>query len=157
MSVDFAHPIRLWLIPAGVIAVTALAVIWRIRSRKQRISQGIHYALILLTALSLAGTGVQTPSPDRAAWLLLDVSASMDVQEGLRLAREAIGSAGEDRTVGVILFGKNASVEKSLQRQPTLNTISSRTDAGASRVGEALALAEALLPTASPYDSRFPP
>ncbi len=147
MFVDFTHPIRLWLIPAGVIAVTVLAVIWRTGSRKQRISQGIRYALILLTALSLAGTGVQTPSPDRATWLLLDASASMDAQEGLRLAREALGSAGEDRTVGVILFGKNASVEKSLQHQPTLDTISSRTDAGGSRLGEALALAEALLPT----------
>ena len=91
MSVEFLHPLRLLAIPACALAVFLICRFRKSRSRKERISHGLRYVLILLAALALAGMGLKTASPDRTAFLRVDVSASVNEEETVRLAEEIFG------------------------------------------------------------------
>ena len=148
MSVDFMHPLRLLALPACAAVIFILCRIRRSRSRKERISHGLRYAIIALAVLALAGTGVLTASPDRTAFLLVDVSASVNEEETLRLAREALEKSG-DRQTGVIAFGGNAAVERPLTGKGTPGSLTARVDRSASDLNAALQLASALLPADS--------
>ena len=148
MSVEFMHPLRLLALPLCAAAVLIICMLRKSRSRKERISHALRYVIITLTALAMAGTGLMTASPDRTAFLLVDVSASVDEEETLRLAREALETAGERKT-GVIAFGGNAAVERSLSQKAPLGDLTARVDRGGSDLNSALQLAAALLPTDS--------
>ena len=147
MSVEWIHPERLWLAPVCLAAVLAAALVWRSRLRRDRLSLALRIIMVLLTVLALAGTSVLMPSPDRAAWLLVDASASMQEEEALALAREALEHADDRAENGVIVFGENAAVERSLGQQGSLDRVDSMIGRGGSNLGEALRLAAALLPT----------
>ncbi len=145
MRVEFADPSRLWLIPACAAVIFAIAWIRRSRSRKERVSHILRYVLVTLTVLALSGMGLISPSPDRAAWLVVDVSASVNADEALSLARRALEASG-DRKTGVIVFGRNAAVERSLNSESGLEEIHSMIRRDGSDLAEALELAAALLP-----------
>ena len=145
MAVEFTHPLRLLALP---VCATILFMICRLRknrSRKERISHILRYVIITLTVLALAGTDLLTASPDRTAFLLVDVSASVNEEETLRLAREALAEGG-DRQTGVIVFGGDAAVERSLKQTLPLGGLSARVDRTGSDLNSALQLAAALLP-----------
>ena len=148
MEIEFLHPLRLLLLPAFALAVFIFCRIRKSRSRKERISHILRYVLLALTVLALAGTGVLTASPDRTAYLVVDVSASMNEEEALALAAQALEQAGNRKT-GVIVFGENAAVERSLGQQGLTGSLSVRPDRGGSDLAEALQLASALLPADS--------
>ena len=148
MSAEFMHPLRLLALPVCAAAVFLICRLRKSRSRKERISHILRYVILALAVLALAGTSLLTASPDRTAWLLVDVSASVNEEETLRLAREALDAAGERRT-GVIAFGGNAAVERSLSQTTPLDDLTARTDRSGSDLNEALQLASALLPTDS--------
>ena len=145
MSVEFLHPLRLLAIPVCAAAVWLICYFRKSRSRKERISHGLRYAMILLAALALAGMSLLTASPDRTAYLLIDVSASVNDEETMRLAREALAKAGERKT-GVIAFGADTAV----LRSPGQETLPEVTDVQADRSGTdlygALQMAGALMP-----------
>ena len=145
MGIEFAYPLRLWLFPACAAAVFAVAWIQRSRSRKERVSHILRYVIIALTVLAVSGMSLMTASPDRAAWLVVDVSASMSEEEALSLARKALEASG-DRKTGVIVFGRNAAVERSLNASGGIGEIHSIIRRDGSDLGEALELAAALLP-----------
>ena len=148
MSVEFMHPLRLLAIPACALVVFLLCRYRRSRSRKERISHVLRYVIIALAVSALAGMSLLTASPDRTAFLLVDVSASVNEEESLRLAREAMNAAGERRT-GVIVFGGDAAVERSLSQTSPLDELTARVDRSGSDLGSALQLASALIPTDS--------
>ncbi len=145
MRVEFAYPLRLLLIPACAAAVLAVALFRRSRSLKEKVSHILRYLLIILAVLAISGTSLMTASPDRASWLVIDVSASMSETETLALARQALEAAG-DRKTGVIVFGQDAAVERSLTSKESVGEIRSLIRRDGSDLGEALELAAALLP-----------
>lgn len=145
MSVEWLHPLRLLALPICALAIFVICRLRRSRSRKERISHVLRYVIITLTVLALAGTGLMTASPDRTAFLLLDASASVDEAEVLRMAGRALEKSGDRRT-GVIVFGGDAAVERSLGQDAPLGELSARVDRGGSDLGSALQLAAALLP-----------
>ena len=144
MTFEFAHPWRLLLIPVCALVILAIALRQRSRSRRERISHILRYVLVVLTVLALAGTAVLTASPDRASWLLVDISDSVNPEETLALARQALEAT--DRKTGVIVFGRNAAAERSLDSTEELREIHSRIYRDGSDLGEALDLAAALMP-----------
>ena len=145
MSVEFMHPLRLIALPVCAAVVLAICLLRRSRSRKERISHILRYVIITLTVLALAGMSLLTASPDRTAFLLVDVSAAVNEEETLRLAREALENSG-DRKTGVIAFGGNAAVERSLNQTAPLGDLTGRVDRSGSDLNSALQLASALLP-----------
>ena len=148
MSVEFMHPLRLLALPVCAAIVLTICLIRKSRSRKERISHILRYVIIALAVAALAGTGLLTASPDRTAFLLVDVSASVDEAETLRLAREALEKSG-NRQTGVIAFGGNAAVERPIGRDTPLGDLTARVDRSASDLNAALQLASALLPADS--------
>ena len=148
MSVEFMHPLRLLALPVCAAIVLCICLVRRSRSRKERIQHVLRYIIIGLAVLALTGTGLLTPSPDRTAFLLVDISASVDEEDTVRLAREALEHSGNRKT-GVIAFGGNAAVERSLNQTGPLGSLTGRVDRSASDLNAALQLASALLPADS--------
>ena len=147
MSFEIAHPLRLLAIPVCCALVLWMVHIRKSRSLKERVSHILRHVLIVLTALAFAGTSLLTASPDRTAWLVLDLSASAKEEECLSLARKALHEAGDSRKTGVIVFGRNAVIEKSIRGDADLTGIHVKVDRSGSDLGEALSLASALLPS----------
>ena len=147
MRLEIAHPLRLLAIPVCCALVLFMAHLQKSRSLKERVSHLLRHVLIVLTALAFAGVSLLTASPDRTAWLVLDLSASANEEETLSLAREALQKAGGDRKAGVIVFGRHAAVEKSIGGETDLTEIHAGVDRSGSDLGEALELASALLPS----------
>ena len=145
MSVEFLHPLRLLAIPVCALAVFLICRFRKSRSRKERISHGLRYVLILLAALALAGMSLKTASPDRTAFLLVDVSASVNEEETVRLAKEALAEAGERKT-GVIAFGADAAVLRSPGQEAPLDVSEAQADRSGTDLYGALQMASALLP-----------
>ena len=145
MSVEWMHPLRLLAIPICALIVFGICRLRKSRSRKERISHILRYVIILLAGAALAGTSLLTASPDRTAFLVVDVSASVDEEETIRLARQALEQSGERKT-GLIVFGRNAEVERSPGQETPPGELSARVDRGGSDLGSALRLAAALLP-----------
>ena len=143
MLIEFAHPLRLLLIPACAAVILAVALLQRSRSRKEKISHLLRYLLAVLTVLAMAGTSLSTASQEQASWLLIDISDSMQQEEALSLARQALHT---DRKTGVIVFGRNAAVERSMESAEEPVEIHSMIRRDGSDLGEALALASALIP-----------
>ena len=100
MSIEIAHPLRLLAIPVCCALVFAVAYLQKSRSLKERVSHILRQVLIILAALAFAGMSLVTASPDRTAWLVLDLSAAGKEDEILSLGREALQKAGEDRKTG---------------------------------------------------------
>ena len=145
MSVEFMHPLRLLALPVCAAVVFVICRLRKSRSLKERISHALRYVIVALTVLALAGMSLLTASPDRTAFLLVDVSASVNEEEALRLAREALAAGGERKT-GVIVFGNNAAVERSLNQTFPLGDLNAPVDRTGSDLNSALQLAAALLP-----------
>ena len=91
MRIEFAYPMRLLLIPACAAAIFTISRIQRSRSLKERVSHILRYVLILLTVLAISGVSLLTASPDRAAWLVVDVSASVSDWPGRPCRQQANG------------------------------------------------------------------
>ena len=149
MNLEIAHLLRLLAIPLCAAVVLATVRLRKSRSLKEKISHLLRHVLIVLAALAFAGLSLLTPSPDRTAWLLLDVSASVSTEETAALARQALAEAGEGRKTGIIVFGRNAAVERSIHSAAGWTEIRASADRGGSSLGDALELASALLPTDS--------
>ena len=149
MSFEIAHPMRLLAIPVCAALVLWIAYLQKSRSLKEKVSHILRHVLIVLSALAFAGLSVLTASPDRTAWLVLDVSASVREEEVVSLARQALQETGENRKTGIIVFGRHAAVEKSIGGKTEWTELHTAADRSASNLGEALSLASALLPTDS--------
>ena len=147
MSMEIAHPFRLLVIPVCCALVLWMAHLQKSRSLKERVSHILRHVLIVLTALAFAGLSLLTASPDRTAWLVLDLSASVREDEVTSLARQALEETGENRKTGVIVFGRHAAVERSIGGKADLTVIHAGVDRSGSDLGEALELASALLPS----------
>ena len=148
MTIEFMHPLRLIALPVCSAVILGLCLLRRSRSRKERISHILRHVIILLTVLAMAGMSLLSASSDRTAFLLVDVSDSVNEEETLRLAREALENTGNRKT-GVIAFGRNAAVERSLNQTSPLTEMTARVDRSGSDLNSALQMASALLPTDS--------
>ena len=148
MTIEFMHPLRLIALPVCSAVILGLCLLRRSRSRKERISHILRHVIILLTVLAMAGMSLLSASSDRTAFLLVDVSDSVNEEETLRLAREALENTGNRKT-GVIAFGRNAAVERSLNQTSPLTELTARVDRSGSDLNSALQMASALLPTDS--------
>ena len=146
MNFEIAHPWLLLLIPACLAVLAVILRLRKSRSRKERVSAGLRIAAILLTVLALSGVSLMTASPDRAAWLILDYSASVREEEVNEQARKALKAAGDDRRTGIIVYGRKAAVDRSLADRTEWTEAHTVIDRSGSDLGEALELASALMP-----------
>jgi len=155
MKIEFINPpalLLLLLIPALLyVARHSLATLSRGRARA---SIAARIIIILLVVLALAGLRVRTATRDVALLFLVDVSASVAPQEQeqvIALINREIERAAPNDYVGVIAFGREASVElaptrKELLGDRRLTEISSNPPKDYTDIASALRLAAALVP-----------
>ncbi|MBQ8081083.1 MAG: VWA domain-containing protein [Clostridia bacterium] len=127
-----------------------ILAIWLLRpgkGRKARLSLLLRVLMTALICLALSGVSVIGRTDQQAAFLLVDVSRSMEGTDTLTLARQALEGRTEGMNVGVIAFGKNAMVETALSKEPALLSLSADVNRDATDLKGALALARALLPS----------
>lgn len=139
---------------AALIVLTAGAIVWWLKKypakrRKARLSLILHTLSALLCALAICGFSIFGVSRDRAAFLLIDASASAASQQDsmIQAANAALGAVPEGQKTGVIVFGGDALVEAPLGTGGQLNGIASPVDPNGSDLTAALSLAGALLPS----------
>ncbi|MEW6126385.1 MAG: VWA domain-containing protein [Acidobacteriota bacterium] len=155
MRIEFTNPsalLLLLLIPAAIyLARHSLANLSRLRARW---SVGVRIAILVLLTLALAGLRVRTTSRDLALIFLVDVSASVaqnQHQSAIEFINREVARAAPRDFIGVIVFGRDASVElaptrKEILGEWKLNEISSAPARDYTNVAGALKLAAALVP-----------
>ena len=167
MNIEFTNPLALalmGLIPVALYhARNSLANLSRMRAG---VSIAARVLLLLLLVLALAGLRVRTASRDLALMFVVDVSASAAwdaasaQNEGsasrdiLDFINNEIERAAPRDYVGVIAFGREASVELAPIRKETLGDwrlteISSNPPRDYTNIAGALRLAAALVPEAA--------
>lgn len=146
MAIEFTRPLWLMLIPICCGALWLMARRWPATGRKPQLSHGLHQAMALLAALSLAGASILSPAQGKAVWLVVDASDSMDSQATAELVQQALSSLEEGTQAGIIVYGRNAMVEAPLSLSPAFSGVQTAIDTSASNLKEALQLSIALLP-----------
>jgi Ca-activated chloride channel homolog len=155
MRIEFTNPLALLLlllIPAAIfLARHSLANLSRKRAYW---STGVRIIILLLIVLALAGLRTRTTARDLALIFLVDVSASVaqDQQKDvIAFINGELQRAAPRDYVGVIAFGRDASVEvaptrKELLGDWKLSEISSAPSRDYTNIAGALKLASALVP-----------
>ena len=120
-----------------------------ISGTKKWVSLGIRIIILILLTLGLSGLSF-TRSLDRVNVLfLLDVSDSVSPQTretGLQYIKDAVGKMGADDTAGLIVFGAQASMEASPQKNPVIEDLTSDVKTSVTDIASALGLALASFP-----------
>ncbi|HVF91504.1 MAG TPA: VWA domain-containing protein [Blastocatellia bacterium] len=155
MKIELINPLALLLlllIPASLYAARhSLATLSRGR---RRASVAARVIVVLLVVLALAGLRIRTTTRDLALFFLVDVSASVASAEQERVIayiNSEIERAAPSDYVGVIAFGREASVELAPTRKEALgdyrlSEISSNPPKDYTDIASALRLAAALVP-----------
>ncbi len=150
MSLEFARPLLLLLLPVCIALIYLAEHLWGRNSKriKHRTARIMRCLLACLCVLALAAPSIVMPGGRQAVWILADASASVkNVQDQITQSiRTAIENKDSSVDAGVIAFGENAMVEKSLDQDGIYSGVSTAVDMQASNLSEALTLASALLP-----------
>jgi uncharacterized membrane protein len=148
MNISFIYPNALWLL--GLLPlVIGLALLGGRRPVRARFwgSLALRAVLLILIVLALAGVQIRRQADTLTAVFVLDVSDSIPVAEqgrGEALIRQAIEAMPAGDTAAVVVFGRDALVERLASENRTLPDLASvpitvRTDvAGALQLGLAL-------------------
>jgi Ca-activated chloride channel homolog len=155
MSIEFTNPLALLLlllVPAAIYLARHSLV--NLSRRRALWSTGVRLLILLLIVLALAGLRIRRTARDLALIFLVDVSASVAPDQQKEVINfinlEAQGAAPRDY-IGVIAFGRDASVEVAPTRKEILgdwqlSEISSAPSRDYTNIAGALKLASALVP-----------
>ncbi|MEW6423698.1 MAG: VWA domain-containing protein [Bacillota bacterium] len=156
MGISFSNPWWWLLIPPVLLAAWYLRLPWLKMARrlggppwrKEIRRLAVRICLFLLLGAALAGTHLVAVIQRQAVVFALDASASVGAAKGQGedWIRAALAKKPPDGLAGVISFGERALVEEPPEQAPSFVRTGTEPGGGASRIGEALNLAQALLP-----------
>lgn len=149
-GIKFLSPWFLILMAAVPLIVVLVMRLSRRPLSAKRVAASIARGLtITLMALGLAGLSL-TSSIDKVNVLfLLDMSDSIDELTrsfALEKVRETFSDMGRNDTAGLIVFGREASVESAPRNKPYMLEIESAVDGSTTNIAGALQIAMATLP-----------
>lgn len=150
MFVSFIYPAFLWLLL--LIAITiGLGVIGKRNWSKTRlwVGLGLRSLLLALVVLALAGLQIHLPSSSLSVVFVLDKSDSISPQDQARgedYIRQAIRQIPNGDKAAVVVFGKDALVERMAITDPNLPGVASVPVTTRTDIASALQLALALFP-----------
>ena len=150
MTISFTDPIYLWallLIPlAWALAALAPRALSPLR---RRLSLILRMLVLLLVVLALAGAQLRRSVDQLTVVFLVDVSDSMPIgsrQQASEYLREAIEAMPAGDQAAVVLFGKDALVERTASDIRRLDSLASVPVATRTNIADAIQLGLALLP-----------
>jgi uncharacterized membrane protein len=152
MGVSFIRTYLLLLIPALVafiIFVSRFAV--RVNKKKRRKAVVIRSVIITLLLLSLSGMSFYWKLNTVTTIFLVDASDSVGNGRGEleTTIKEAIKLKSENDKVGVVSFGKNATVETFVSKEGTFEKIQGKVNTNYTNIENAVAAALSLFPDSS--------
>lgn len=121
----------------------------RYRRVRDSVSLALRVTIVTLLVLALAGVQIVQSANRLAVVFLVDVSDSMGAvsqDEALTFVRDAIDSMAVDDVAGVILFGADAQVARSLSNTRELGQIRVEPATSNTNLAEAVRLGLALFP-----------
>lgn len=119
------------------------------RRWRERVSLGLRLIILLLLILSLAGLQLARAADDLAVVFLLDASDSIrpeQREQAEAFVREAMANMGPNDQAAVIVFGRNALVERPMSGLTELGPITSVPQSLQTNLAEAIRLGMALFP-----------
>jgi len=156
VGISFSNPWWWLLLPPLLLAAWYLRLPWlrmarRLGGPSRRKELGrlaVRLFIFILLVAVLSGTHLVTTLKRQAIIFALDASASVGVEKsrGEQWVRAALEKKPPDSVTGVISLGEKALVEEPPGPAPAFNRTGAEPGEGASRIGEALNLAQALLP-----------
>lgn len=136
---------------ALLLIVVEAAVWWR---RAPRIESAVLWRVVILVSLSLALLGARWTQPTRDLTIiyLLDRSASTRGawEAALDFVAEAIARKAPRDEVGIVVFGREAYVDRLPSADPRWSVVATQPHADATNIEQAIRLAAALIPEDSP-------
>lgn len=140
-----------------LLALLVVPVIWKIAAagvaavprRQTRAAVWVRTVIVCALVASLAGVAVVLPDDTVATVFVVDVSDSISahgIDEAETFIRDALDTKPTDALAGVVVFGREARVELSVQEQPDLISIATEPDRSRTDISRALRLAQALVP-----------
>ena len=153
MLLTFIHPEWLWLLLL-LVPVWALALVGPRRLRRARFwaSLGLRSVVLLSLVLALAGTQVVRAVGATTTVFLLDGSDSVALSQRAQaetFIQQALAAMPNDDKAGIVVFGRNALVERTPSADKALGQVRSQPGGGLTDIASALQLGLALLPAES--------
>ncbi|MDQ6693800.1 MAG: VWA domain-containing protein, partial [Chloroflexota bacterium] len=151
-GVTFARPEALLLLPllGGLAIYQTLAGIPLALRTRRMLSLFVRLALITLLVLAFSEVSVTRANNSLSVVFLLDRSDSINeagkAAEAAYL-RDALGQAGANDQAGVVMFGRDALVERSVEQSTALPDLSSTPQTSYSNIDAAIRLALGIAPT----------
>jgi uncharacterized membrane protein/Mg-chelatase subunit ChlD len=150
MNVSFIHPDALWLL-------IVLPLVWGVAliapspgaAWQRRIALIVRTLMVLALIGALAGAQVVQPPAFTTTIFLLDGSDSVAVSQRVRaeaFIAQALASMPPDDQAGVVVFGREALVERMPSSERTFGAPAVRPAGSATSIADALQLGTALLP-----------
>jgi Ca-activated chloride channel family protein len=128
---------------------------WRSTSHLSPFRRGLVLAfrvlMIALVGLSLSGLSIENPTEQVNVIFALDVSDSVSAdkrEQALGFVQRAFKQMKKGDQAGLIVFGRDASVEVALQPAPEVTKLASTVTTQATDIGHALEVAMAQFPAA---------
>jgi Mg-chelatase subunit ChlD/uncharacterized membrane protein len=147
-------PLLRWLavlVLAVLLAEFAFSRRQRGVSRRQwRVASVARFVVVLLLVGVFSDLAIDRPAQRVATMFLIDASDSMGAigkDEAVAWVREALKAQPEDALAGVALFGGDARLDLTMQRDASLSTPAVRVDSTRTDLAAALRLAGAVLPS----------
>jgi uncharacterized membrane protein/Mg-chelatase subunit ChlD len=150
MAIDFIQPLAI----LGLLVLPAFWLIDRftrvhLPRTRRRLVLYVRVLVTTLLILGLAGPRVTGPAEQQAIAFLVDVSDSITPEmreQQLAWLRAAMAGMGERDQAAVIVFGKEAALERPLSRAREIGPIRSIVDTSRTNIAAAIQLALATLP-----------
>jgi Ca-activated chloride channel homolog len=139
--------------PIFLISLIAIPILWvafkkispgDLPSKKMALFGGIRTLILLLLALAISDLRLQKTSDRVNIFFVLDLSESINSQgrnAALTYMKKAVSDLGKEDRAGLVLFGKEASVETELKPDFYPTEFRSQIDPKATNIKEALQLA----------------
>jgi len=150
MGLSFVHPDALWLLLAlPILWIAALYAPLRTARWRRWSSLTLRTLIALLLIGAISGTQLVQPLGATTTIFLLDGSDSVAASQRARaevFVAQALAAMPPDDRAGVVVFGREALVERPPATERTLGAPAARPAGGATNVAEALQLGLALFP-----------
>jgi uncharacterized membrane protein len=121
----------------------------RLRRTRDSVSLGLRVVIVTLVVLALAGVQAVQSADRLSVVFLVDVSDSMSPamqEEAFDYIREALENMRPDDLAGVVVFGADAQVARSMSSARELGPIRAVPDSGNTNIAAAVRLGLALFP-----------
>ena len=151
MNISFIYPDALWLLLLLPLAAGLALLRGRRRPTRARFWSGLvlRGLLLALIVLALAGAQIRRRVNTLTAVFVLDVSDSVSAEEQARgevLVRRSVQAMPVGDRAAVVVFGRDALVERLASEDPILPDLASVPVTARTDIASALQLAMALLP-----------